>query len=390
MSFNNSKKGVIEVQFNWIFALIAGGMILFFFLTVISYQRDLADQKLGIELGSQLEMIFAGRGVSPGTKQPIDIAEIPITFRCSEGSADYSIINQRVSLGNLAVFSPEVIETKKLLGLTLGFDLPFRTNNLVVLTSPKIKYYFVNFPAYLKDKITDTLTFPSGTEGEVIDFEFVKIDAIGKFISEDSSQDNSREIKYENNPYVKFIFYIPDDTAEIIFDPQLPPDFRDVNDEIVKAIAYKKEGQFEDVGKIIFYKKEEDRLIPEFEDSIFGSFTFNTFIAAVFARDYRSYECGMLRALQRAKNVMDVYEKKFELMREEAEQCSEPNYPGVEWHPPLCCLVMSDAKQKIGGLSSLISEEGIDSSHINEFFDAMNTVVELNRQAMLATCPTIY
>ena len=187
-----------------------------------------------------------------------------------------------------------------------------------MLTSPQVKYYFVGFPetGIVKEKIQDIIDFPNAVEGEKIDYTF-----------EDFNQNNHEgfdNIKYENNPYIKFVF-----NQNIIYESQqanipLPNNFAVVDNIKVKAITASislddETGEVEEQIPIKFYKKDGNSFV--LEDGIPAvSFTFNTFIAAVFADSLSSYNCAMSKAMQRAKNTAQVYKGKYELIsRKEKE-----------------------------------------------------------------------
>ena len=78
------KKGVIEVQFNWIFVLIVGAIILAFFVSIVMKQKDLSSGRLGTKLATDLETITTGAEVSVGTAQLIKVPNSLIEFQSPE------------------------------------------------------------------------------------------------------------------------------------------------------------------------------------------------------------------------------------------------------------------------------------------------------------------
>jgi len=58
------KKGVIEVQFNWIFILIIGAIILFFFFSIVKTQKTVSEKKISTTVRRDIRAILTGAGVS--------------------------------------------------------------------------------------------------------------------------------------------------------------------------------------------------------------------------------------------------------------------------------------------------------------------------------------
>lgn len=373
------KRGVVEVQFNWIFIMIAGGLILFFFMTVISYQQQLSKNKLGVELASQLELIFSGRGVSPGAKQPIDIADIPIQFDCTE----YRVMDQRIASGNVLIFAPAEVATKKLMTITMSFDLPMRTNNMIMMTSPAIKYYFVNFRP-MKEKIEQLLDFPLAPEGEKIDFDFVTPEGL-------ISEKTQREIVYENNPFVRFVVNNEDPAA--LLQLTLPPSFDAAGDEKMSAVVVNENAIGDEdnlqTSQLFFYQKQETGWAPSGASS--NTLGFSSFIGAVFAKDGDTFGCLMSRALRRAKFVIGVGKDRAGLL----EQTFTPE-PGVVVPPEMdqCRVIAGQGAAALQAIDSALvgnAETGnITIADLNTFTGLLQQAAKTNEEAVLNTCPALY
>lgn len=376
-----TKRGIVEVQFNWIFILIAGGLILFFFMTIISYQQQLSKNKLGVELASQMELIFSGRGVSPGAKQPIDVADVPMQFDCSE----YRVMDQRIASGNVLIFAPAEILTRKLMTLTMSFDVPLRTNTFIMITAPQIKYYFVGFTDEMKEKINNTLEFPLAPIGERIDYAFVKIE--NRTIKNEEGQ----EIAYENNPFVKFVFNLGveeggNPTSEVA--QMLSPSFAEVDDAKVSAVVVNANVVEQGTSPLFFYVKNGNRFAsdPTLPSEVVPhSFGYASFIGAVFVKDETTFSCIMNRALRRAKLTIEVAKGRYEKIG-----AVFASLPSITTNP---CTVL--AQQGVATLNALseslnISEGGVRIADMNQFNQQIGALHQLNDDAVKSTCPAIY
>src|SRR3989338_6722404 len=134
-----SKKGVIEVQFNWLFVLIIGAVILIMFSGIIIRQKNISETSKNVLLLNNLDAIFSGSESSKGTVNIVKIPETRIEFRCNR----YSIGKLSKQLDVMNVFPPSVLEGNSLISMTLDFSMPYRITNIVYLTSPKYRYIFI-------------------------------------------------------------------------------------------------------------------------------------------------------------------------------------------------------------------------------------------------------
>ena len=80
-----SKKGQLTLSFNWIFVMVAGAVILLFFVGLIVKQKDSSEQKLNFDVVNILESILVGSTVSEQTINTIDtsgISSMELFFEC--------------------------------------------------------------------------------------------------------------------------------------------------------------------------------------------------------------------------------------------------------------------------------------------------------------------
>src|SRR3989338_3659037 len=92
------KQAQIEVTFNWIYILIAGTVILLFFIGIAMKQKLSSEQQLSGDIVRTLQSIFTAASVSEKTKNTIDISglqDYTFYFRCQEGTSEYGIIKNQ-------------------------------------------------------------------------------------------------------------------------------------------------------------------------------------------------------------------------------------------------------------------------------------------------------
>ncbi|HIJ11675.1 TPA: hypothetical protein HA278_06465 [Candidatus Woesearchaeota archaeon] len=148
MRTSTSKKGQIAITFNWIYVLIAGVVILLFFLTIIYNQKEAAERELSIDVVNLLESIFTGAQVSEKTRTPIDtsgLVDFTLFFECSDGVNRYGIQDTEGNAENgiNSIFAPLTLQTPRLILWSLPFSMPYKTTDFLMVSSPNIAYYFV-------------------------------------------------------------------------------------------------------------------------------------------------------------------------------------------------------------------------------------------------------
>ena len=134
------KRGAIEVQFNWVFVLIVGAMILLFFTTAIMRQKDISEAKIAATILTDLETITTGAKVSRSTFQIINVPDTKIKFSCDDCLCKFSIGDNSKPFRDKVIFAPEYIKGRQVLAWTQEFSMPFRVSNLLYLTSPQLRY----------------------------------------------------------------------------------------------------------------------------------------------------------------------------------------------------------------------------------------------------------
>ena len=75
------KRG-IEIQFNWVFILIAGGVILAFFFTIVTKQQTLSTERLAVQLSRDLDTVFSAAIAAKGVAQVLSIPRGGVVFDC--------------------------------------------------------------------------------------------------------------------------------------------------------------------------------------------------------------------------------------------------------------------------------------------------------------------
>ncbi|MFH0979044.1 MAG: hypothetical protein V1837_07135 [Candidatus Woesearchaeota archaeon] len=272
------RRAVIEVQFNWIFVLIVGAIILSFFVGIVLKQKDVSIKTIGVKLAYDLETITTGAEVSKETAQIIKVPDLGISFSSKGCLRQYTIGTGTKQYKEKVIFAPDRIEGTELLSWTLPWYMPYRNTNFLLFSSRYLRYILVN------DETNEGIALVNKVKGilpEVVYSEVIK-----------SSQMNS--VINQKNYKVRFIFF---GNAQPL---QVPADLSSMDDIDVSAIHVSCSADLQS-GTLQFYRKHGNN----FES--FGSQTFflgsASLFGAIFADDPELYDCNMQEAFKRMSFV---------------------------------------------------------------------------------------
>ncbi len=130
-----------EMQFHWIFVMIAGALILVFFFSLANKYRSISEKDLSASLSWDLDSAFTAVTQVPDTAQTLPSTPDGVSIICNP-ICSVNIGSYQKPIGDKAVFSPALL-TKKIIAWTVPFKMPFKAGNALMLSSPDIHYYIV-------------------------------------------------------------------------------------------------------------------------------------------------------------------------------------------------------------------------------------------------------
>jgi len=126
-----------EIEFNWIFMLIAGVVILAFFFSFGIKYKNLQEEKLSIELLINLDNALLNlQSSSFNTFDKVDIPK-DVKINCNELK-----IQDKNYKNTKFIFSPKELRDKIYIWFK-PFNFPFKIDNFYYLISPKDKFYLI-------------------------------------------------------------------------------------------------------------------------------------------------------------------------------------------------------------------------------------------------------
>lgn len=308
------KKAQVEVQFNWIFVLIAGAIILFFFVGIVIRQKTVSETKLAGSVSEDLRAILVGAGLKPGVTNLVDIPDIDIVFNCDESDDSWfgvgidGKVSKSTGLPIEPVFAPKLVKGRQMITWALDFNAPFAVTNLLFVTSPEIRYIFVYEDNTRADEIFEKLP----------DFMF----------KERISANQVSGLQDLNNYKIKFVIFEDDSVLSSIESLDI---LRENDVSVVQIMGD---------GNLRFWKKQGSRFVDEGSSFYIGE---NMDYGAIFAEDLESYECNLRKVFRRLNFVSelysmresaiiqkltqerceDYYARSISILSEKAEQCND-------------------------------------------------------------------
>ena len=361
----DSKKGVIEIQFNWIFILVAGALILILFVAIVQRQGSVSNQSRDIDIRSKLGTILTGAKQSTNTLFIIDIpSKTEINFGCngySVGGTSPFQLGESFSPGKIKSVSNNIFLSSS------DWSLPYKIANFQYITSPDIRYIIVQNSAYwdkLEKILPQNLTITIENPLSVADNNNYKI----RYIS----------IEDENGGGITGLPAIQDDSIQ------------NMKDEDVTAIhiTVSKEGRdnpFDGYGEVEFYTKSGSSFPSVPPPAQFDYIKKESLVGAIISDNPESYNCVMDRAFRKFNLTTRLYLEKAEqlntLYSSGGAFESQCNTPGTEYSNAVDLLNKMIA-------SDVTNSEIYDYAYKSETTDTSLKIS--NMELLKASCPLIY
>ncbi len=348
-------KGQIEITFHWFYVLIAGAVILLFFLGLVIQQKASSEERLSTEVVRLMESIFTAAEVSEKTKNFIDtsgLSDKTFYFDCEQGTGSFGIKEGSYRSENpvTPVFAPAEIQAPELITWSLPYHLPFKAADLLLVTSKTTKYV-------LKGERDFIIKFMNSTEGLNREYVLEEIPTSGGETKVRLVDVGGTTI-VENSP-------APAVESGVILLP---------GEVVYYTVA---NGRWKRTGSVPLITFPSDKSIPSSQ------------YAAMITEDAQSYTCNMKKTFQRLSHVTEIYQRKAQELttyytgREGMEDClavfTDPQLPitlnrAITNHLQILqggclqqendaqayqqCAGLSSSAEAIAGLNKQLQEKG--------------------------------
>ena len=140
------KKAQLEVSFNWIFVLIAGGAILIFFMVIIGKQTNVSAQQQSIKITENMKTIITYSENNPNTFKENSPVDFETEMKCEDGTLYYGLKDATYAstLDTANVFSTKTLGPGKIYSWSASFSAPYSITSLLYLSDENTMYIFDN------------------------------------------------------------------------------------------------------------------------------------------------------------------------------------------------------------------------------------------------------
>lgn len=361
-------KKAVEMQFHWIFILIAGALILGFFFSFALKQRAVGQERLQYTLLSQVDDILAKSQLKGGTAQHIPTPRQGIGFSCTQGCDCAFQIDNAQRQFNLPIFSPDLIKGQDTFIWSMEWEQPYRVTNFLFLTNPEHKYYFVYDPqnsnsVKLHSELTKNIPPAILQNNEVLtqfNYQNVTVSELTNLEAED----------FEH----KFVF--------IQTNPTVPSDFNRIAAQAIQ------------VGETtITFLSKTTRQNTFQENDVQRHIGLTSIYAAIFAQDGAMYTCGIEHALGKLATTSKVLAyRAAEIQKATCASCA------FGLSPDACNNVNMDvcSNSVPGSIIDLLCEqnkkasETLGSLKVDELDSLKNRLDTENRKLLQQSCPEVF
>ncbi len=167
-----NRKGLFQASFGWIFAIMAGIVIVFFAIylstKIIHTEQETVSAKTGKEIGillDPLETSFESAQTTsitiPAETRMYNSCELTGTFGRQRIRLEQKSFNKwtqtdiNAYFNNKYIFSGEVVEGKEFYIFSKPFSFPFKIADLIYMTSSNNIYCFIDPPSSINDEISN-------------------------------------------------------------------------------------------------------------------------------------------------------------------------------------------------------------------------------------------
>lgn len=337
-----NKRAFVEVQFNWVFVLIVGAIILIFFVSIVNSQKKQSDQNLAFDVLSNIDLIMSGGLTVPKTGQIFDMPRLELEFDCNT----LSVFGVTRQFPDKIVFAPDLLKGRQLVVWSQDWNVPFKATNFLYLTTSDVRYIFINPRNPQVDSLFEnmpnmTREMHTGLSG-LID---------------------------RNNYKIRIVYF----GSSLPSNPGFPDFMQEMNDEDVTAVLVNLENKY-----IRFYEKDGNSFtLSNPEGEYYYYITDAEIYAAIFAEDEEVYKCSMQKAFKKLHYMSKIYEAR------EAELAAE-------YENEICEGLRAQAQMESISASAG-SENIVTALDIIESIELqMGSIANSNQRNIENSCPSIY
>ena len=340
-------KAQIDVQFNWVFILIVGAIILSFFVGASLWYKNIQEQKITAQIVVNVESLLKTAAESPKTAQTITIPDVTLSFTCTPECNDYGCISDFSGGGvtrsteTEVLFSHSTLSGTQLIMWALEWDFPYKMANFLYVTTDSIRYII------LYDDEHSSLAYAVNSllaENSYLTKETIKVD-----------DPAALSITNKNDVYVRIISFLDEGTLPLT--------------TIENTL-----GKQQETWDIITVEGTEDKGTVVYADGDAPYTGLPLLIGALFSPTKEFYLCNMQKALLQAKIITEVYTARTKELYD--------SFSGTE--KEYCTYYYDNSIQDaIKGIPTALE----NNDDVSLYLD---TLEQTNQYAVMKGCPRLY
>lgn len=345
------KKAQIDVQFNWIFILIVGAIILSFFVGVAFWYKGTQEQKMTGEVITGIDAVFKTAKESPNTARTTTIPSTELHFSCDESECSSLGCPSSFSSGPFSrateteiLFSHETLAGTTLITWALEWKLPYKIADFLFVTSDTVRYVLLTDSGHS--------AFAYSINSMLSDNSFLTKELI--FVDSDFT------IEDKNDAFVRFISFAPQGTFQ--------------EENIVAAL-----GEQGESWDILYVAGTEEQGEIAFTDGTVSYIGLPSLLGALFSVDAAFYTCNMHKAGIQAGLISSLYQKRTALFYDTFQADPEMEYCQYYYDPTV--------QDYFDTIALEIEEQNFQSTALA---DAIVNLEENNEYAIIKGCPRVY
>lgn len=333
-----NKKGIVEIQFNWLYVVIVGFVIIIAFISVINGIRNSSEKEREYEISKYFDTLLLGDTLLENSERNVSLYGMNLKIdnaKTGEAQCNYYSLGKtgiKQEIKYIPVFSLENIKSF-LLSKTYAWDYPFRASFFIYITSPH--------NVFIYDDQTIKNYLPSNSKSLDINNNFIN----------------------RNYDYIRYILVnenmpILDNRVSKLKDSQVSAVKIDLNKGIIEY--YEKKGSnFVFRAKSFFFDKE-------------------TLLAAIYSDNKNSYECNLKKAILRLNKITKTLIERSKILIDAdiLQSCDKNDY--------------NIAKELLEKYNAITNDGEIEQNEFNDFKDIKDKLKNLNNELYKLNCPTIY
>lgn len=351
------KNAAVEIQFSWVFIIIAGTVLLMFFIKIAGDYKSVSEKEIAMDTVEKISTIASTGQASSRSSSVVEIEGLELRTGCDPNlctaggcPTDFDFQGQGISAPEWMELEPIFASTKirgdELILWSQEWAAPYKVSNFLYLTSGDHRFVFV----YNDDSQDLAMqVYDKFSENEYVESEII-------------NEDDIQDIKYQGEAQTKFVFsYKPE------------PFSLDESFEKRSWDAVFFEGDA-DTGTVYFSEDKEDGKRPGESHYYYG---LPMLMGAIYSDDINHYKCNFRKANLKLIRMNNIYYNRAKLLENDFKDTNCETFYG----PGLT----TEIKEINETINSSFEIEGRDNLKESE-----EEIAQINYDAKQGGCARVY